>query len=118
MKAVRTACAALVLVGSMAVLASAAEPSISKSKLSSMGLGSMRSMSDAEGGAVRGKFAMVWGSSSSNVLGQHGSNGYFATGHNVAVGASASVSGVGGSFGPFSAFVVGGTVGGSFAYAH
>jgi hypothetical protein len=118
MKCVRIACAALVLAGSMTVLASAAEPTISKSTLGSMGLGSMKTMSDSEGTAVRGKFAAAWGTASSNVAGQHGNTGYVAVGQHSAVGANASISGVGGSFGGFSGFIVGGTVGGSFAVAH
>lgn len=114
------ACVAAVLFLGLASFASAGE--IKKSTLSSMGLGSMQTLSDSEGSTVRGQgVAIVFGVSRSNVLGQSGTNGYAAvstaTPNALAAGASISVSGVGASIGPFSGFVVGGSVGGSVAFA-
>jgi len=72
---------ALALVAAFAVSASAAEP-VSKSALSSMGLGSMQQMSDNDGLAVRGKgtFAGVWGSSTAAWSGGQLSNNNYEAG--------------------------------------
>ncbi len=79
MKKFAIACAALVVVASMAVSASAAD-AISKSTLSSMGFGSMQQISDTDGLAIRGKgtYASVWGESTANFKGQTSTNGYQA----------------------------------------
>jgi len=78
MKTAVLACAALVM---MVASASAAERTISKSTLSSMGLGSMQLMSDSDGLAIRGKgtSASVWGEGTANYLGQTSTNGYRAS---------------------------------------
>jgi hypothetical protein len=62
MKTIALVCAAVML---LAATASAGDLAVSKSTLTSMGLGSMRPMSDTEGAAVRGKLvsAAVWGGS-------------------------------------------------------
>jgi hypothetical protein len=62
MKTIALVSAALML---LAATASAGDLAVSKSTLASMGLGSMRTMSDTEGSAVRGKLvsAAVWGGS-------------------------------------------------------
>jgi hypothetical protein len=79
--------------------AAAGEP-ISKSTLSNMGLGSMQSLSDADGMAVRGKgtFAGVWGSSTAQWNGQSATNNYEAGAqwvgkHSFAQGESKSFAG-------------------------
>lgn len=134
MKTFAIGCAALMM---LAATASAADLAVSKSTLSSMGLGAMQTMSDDEGVAVRGKFtfATVWGSSSANWFGQSSNNNYAAgAGHLGNTGSSAggnSLSGAGnvgfflvleGSFPPGSisgAFGVGavGGLSGGFANA-
>ncbi len=80
MKKYAIACAALVVVASMAVSAKAAD-AVSKSTLSSMGFGSMQQISDTDGLAIRGKgtVASVWGESTANYRGQTSTNGYSAT---------------------------------------
>ena len=80
MKKYTIACAALVVVASMAVSAKAAD-AVSKSTLSSMGFGSMQLISDTDGLAIRGKgtVASVWGESTANYRGQTSTNGYSAT---------------------------------------
>ena len=77
MKNVAIACALLML---FAASASAGDLAVSKSALSSMGLGSMQEMSDAEGTAVRGKgvSAAVWGGSQASFGGQFSQNFYEA----------------------------------------
>lgn len=77
MKNVAFACAALLL---FAATAKAGDLAVTKSTLGSMGLGSMQSMSDTEGQAVRGKgtFAGVWGGSQANWFGQSSVNNYEA----------------------------------------
>jgi hypothetical protein len=99
MKKFAIACAALVVVASMAVSASAAD-AISKSTLSSMGFSSMQQISDTDGLAIRGKgtSASVWGESTANYKGQTSTNGYAAAashkhGSSSAVGANLSVAG-------------------------
>ena len=100
----------------------AGEPS--RAMLNKMGLSGMKPMTGSQGSEVRGMgtFAYVGGFSSSSLLGNTGTNGYLAgashhTGSSLAVGASISVSGVGGVT-PFgSGFILGGSVGGSIAYA-
>jgi hypothetical protein len=79
--------------------ASAAER-VSKSTLSSMGLGSMQLMSDNDGLAIRGKgtSASVWGEGTANYKGQTSTNGYAASSSHhhsssSAVGANISVAG-------------------------
>jgi hypothetical protein len=76
MKNVLIASALLVLFASMA---SAAEP-ISKSTLGSMGLGSMQTLSDNDGLAIRGKgtFAGVAGGSTALYNGSSSANNYEA----------------------------------------
>jgi|GEM_PF-4352481 len=118
MKNLRNACAVLALVAAMGVSASAADLSISKSKLGSMGLSGMQSMSDQDGAAVRGKLAVAYGFSGSNVLGNKGGNGYLAVGNNVAGGASGSVSFAAYKVGCFTVAGIGGSFGGSVAFAH
>ena len=78
MKNVLIASCALVLFACVST-ASAAEM-ISKSTLSDMGLGSMQTLSDADGMAVRGKgtFAGVWGSSTTLFQGSSANNNYEA----------------------------------------
>jgi len=99
MKNVVLACAALVVLAGMVASASAAER-VSKSTLSSMGLGSMQLMSDSDGLAIRGKgtSASVWGEGTANYRGQTSTNGYHASsshysGSSSAVGANISVAG-------------------------
>jgi hypothetical protein len=99
MKKFAIACAALVVVASMAVSASAAD-AISKSTLSSMGFSSMQQISDTDGLAIRGKgtSASVWGESTATYRGQTSTNGYSATashkhGSSSAAGANLSVAG-------------------------
>jgi hypothetical protein len=77
MKIFVVACAAVVL--SISTVA-AAEPGVSKTALSSMGLAGMQNLSDADGLAVRGKgtFASVWGGSTASWGGQSSSNNYQA----------------------------------------
>jgi hypothetical protein len=96
MKNVRILCAAVVLLAGMAASVSAAE--LSKSTLSSMGLGRMQLISDNDGLAIRGKgaTAIVFGDSVARAGGSHSSNGYLAiSSHNhssaFAVGASAAI---------------------------
>lgn len=100
MKKFAIACAALVVVASMAVSAKAAD-AVSKSTLSSMGFSSMQQISDTDGLAIRGKgtSAKVWGEGTANYLGQTSTNGYFAkskhnNGPSSAHGANLSVAGV------------------------
>ncbi len=80
MKKYAIACAALVVVASMAVSAKAAD-AVSKSTLNSMGFSSMQLMSDTDGLAIRGKgtSASVWGEGTANYLGQTSTNGYQAS---------------------------------------
>lgn len=80
MKKYAIACAALVVVASMAVSAKAAD-AVSKSTLSSMGFGSMQLISDTDGLAIRGKgtIASVWGEGTASYRGQTSTNGYSAT---------------------------------------
>ena len=99
------------------VSANAAEP-----KLSKMGLGGLKVMSDVEGSKVRGmgSIAVVGGVSFVNLGVTGGANGGFAaaahggTTQSTAGQANITVGGVGFSNG---AFVVAGTVGGSIASA-
>lgn len=73
--------AGVALAGLIASTASAGEPAgISKSTLGNMGLGSMQTMSDTEGMAVRGKgtLAGVWGSSTAVFQGSSATNNYEA----------------------------------------
>jgi hypothetical protein len=79
MKTFAFGCAALML---LAATASANDLAVSKSTLGSMGLGSMQTMSDGDGLAVRGKgtFAGVWGSSSAHWPGQQASNNNYIAG--------------------------------------
>ena len=79
MKKFTIACAALVVVASMAASASAAD-AVSKSTLSSMGFSSMQQISDTDGLAIRGKgtSASVWGESTVAYRGQNAVNGYEA----------------------------------------
>jgi hypothetical protein len=72
-------CGALVVIVSMLASASAADH-VSKSTLSSMGLGSMQSISDNDGLAIRGMgtSAGVWGQGTANYGGQTSTNGYEA----------------------------------------
>jgi hypothetical protein len=72
-------CAALVICAGLVASASAAEH-VSKSTLSSMGLGSVQQMSDNDGLAIRGKgtSASVWGEGTANFKGQTSTNGYQA----------------------------------------
>ena len=79
MKNFGIACVALLVVASLIGSASAAD-SVSKSTLSSMGLGSMQLMSDSDGLAVRGMgtSASVWGESNVAYRGQTAVNGYAA----------------------------------------
>ncbi len=124
MKKFAIVCAALGMMVGVSAVASAAQP-VKSSTLAKMGLSSLSVMSDKDGESVRGKgsFALVGGVAHSSVLGQTGTTFYAAgAAHpgntsSVAAGAGASVSGIGGQIGPFSGFVVGGTVGGSVAYA-
>jgi hypothetical protein len=123
MKNMRIVCVASVLMLGVAFVASAGERSVSKSKLGKMGFASMRVMSNNDGLAVRGKgtTATVWGSSTSQVGGNTGTTGYYANsshyyGSSLAAGASISVSGQYSS-GWFGGLTVGGTAGGSIAYA-
>jgi hypothetical protein len=97
MKNVAIACATLMF---LAATASGGELAVSKSTLSSMGLGGMQSLSDSEGTAVRGKgtFANVWGGSSASFFGQHSNNNYSAGAswigkNSAAVGGSLSFAG-------------------------
>jgi len=78
MKNVLIASCALVLFACVST-ASAAE-TVSKSTLSNMGLGSMQTLSDADGMGVRGKgtFAGVWGSSTALWQGSSATNNYEA----------------------------------------
>jgi hypothetical protein len=78
MKKTLIAAAALLVCSTSAM---AAEPSISASTLQGMGLGQMRTLSDAEGLSVRGKgtYAGVWGGSTANWGGQTSSNNYSAS---------------------------------------
>jgi hypothetical protein len=99
MKKYAIACAALVVVASMAVSAKAAD-AVSKSTLSSMGFSSMQVISDTDGLAIRGKgtSASVWGESTANWRGQTSTNGYQAAsshrkGSSAAAGANLSVAG-------------------------
>lgn len=75
MKSFAIACAILM---ASAVAASAGELAVTKSTLGSMGLGSMQSMSDTEGQAVRGKgvSAAVWGGSQAAFGNQFSQNFY------------------------------------------
>jgi hypothetical protein len=75
MKTFALGCAALMM---LAATASASDLAVSKSTLGSMGLGSMRTVSDTEGATIRGKFtfATVWGGSSANWFGQSSNNNY------------------------------------------
>lgn len=78
MRSFAIACAAVLL---FAATASAADLAVSKSTLGSMGLGSMQTLSDDDGLAVRGKgtFASVWGGSQASFYGgQFSSNSYEA----------------------------------------
>lgn len=65
MSTLRILCASVVLLGSLAATASAADrgASISQATLASMGLGNAQPMSDSQGMAVRGmgSIAIVWG---------------------------------------------------------
>ena len=63
-----------------ALVASASAGEITKSTLSSMGLGSMQQLSDNDGLAIRGMgtSAAVWGSGTANYQGQTSTNGYEA----------------------------------------
>ena len=84
-------CGALVVIVSMVASASAADH-VSKSTLSSMGLGSMQLISDSDGLAIRGMgtSASVWGSSTANYYGgQTSSNGYDAAASHRHGGSSA-----------------------------
>jgi len=99
MKKYAIACAALVVVASMAVSAKAAD-AVSKSTLSSMGFSSMQVISDTDGLAIRGKgtSASVWGESTANYRGQTSTNGYQAAashhhGGSCAEGKNLSVAG-------------------------
>jgi hypothetical protein len=99
MKNVGIVCAALVVIVSMVASASAADH-VSKSTLSSMGLGSMQLISDNDGLAIRGMgtSASVWGESTANYLGQTSTNGYQASsshhhGDSSAEGKNLSVAG-------------------------
>jgi hypothetical protein len=71
--------AALVVALGFAGHASAAE--IGSSALGSMGLGGMKTLSDAEGNTVRGKgtSASVWGGSAASFRGQSSANNYSAS---------------------------------------
>lgn len=71
-------CAATVLVASLAASVKAGE--VSKSTLSSMGLGSISQMSDNDGFAIRGKgaLAVVWGQSTATAGSNTSTNGYLA----------------------------------------
>ena len=71
--------AALVVALGFAGQASAAE--IGSSALGSMGLGGMKTLSDAEGNMVRGKgtSASVWGGSTASFRGQTSANNYAAS---------------------------------------
>ncbi len=79
MKNVAIACALLML---LAATASAGDLAVSKSTLSSMGLGGMQQMSDNDGLAVRGKgtWASVWGGSQANWWGGQTSTNAYDTG--------------------------------------
>jgi hypothetical protein len=91
MKNFGIACVALLVVASLVGSASAAD-SISKSTLSSMGLGSMQLMSDSDGLAVRGMgtSASVWGEGIANYPGGQASlNGYDASASHRHGGSSA-----------------------------
>jgi len=99
MKKYAIACAALVVVASMAVSAKAAD-AVSNSTLSSMGFSSMQVISDTDGLAIRGKgtSASVWGESTANWRGQTSTNGYQAAsshkyGPSGAKGSNLSVAG-------------------------
>jgi hypothetical protein len=82
MKTIALVCTALML---LAATASAGDLAVSKSTLASMGLGGMRTMSDTDGLAVRGKAtsAAVWGGSQVIWLGPNnfgnGANNYAAS---------------------------------------
>jgi hypothetical protein len=121
MKNFAFACAALML---LAATASAAEP-VAKSTLSSMGLGSMQTMTDNDGLAVRGKgtSASVWGGSAANWYGGQSSvNNYSANASwlgksSNAVGKSFSFAGklqVSGAADP-TGFAIQGSLSGGFA---
>lgn len=79
MKNFAIACAAIVL---FAATAKAGDLAVTKSTLSSMGLGSMQTMSDNDGLAVRGKgtAAAVWGTSTAKWYGGQFSNNNYEAG--------------------------------------
>jgi hypothetical protein len=89
MRSFAIACAGLML---FAATAAGGELAVSKVALDSMGLSGMRSMSDNEGMAVRGKghFSNVWGGSSATWGPQHSENFYAAGGGGSAGGNSLS----------------------------
>ena len=125
----RVLCAATVVLSAIAASASAGE--VSKSTLSSMGLGQMQQLSDNDGLAVRGMglstSASVWGAGTANYLGQTSTNGYTASatnhhGSSNAAGGNVSFGGVIHGFANNNGFAVHGIVGiaggTSFATAH
>jgi hypothetical protein len=76
----------------LATAASAADSNVSKSTLDDMGLGTMQSLADADGLAVRGKgtLAGVWGGSTASWPGgQSSSNNYSAGSSWLGKGSSA-----------------------------
>lgn len=120
---------ALAVVALMASGAFAGE--ISQAALNDMGLSGMQQMSDDEGMAVRGKWALVWGQGTANVIGGTTETTGYAAGTDIfnvngAAGANVAVAGtVGGGalFTPFGTFgfvagqaslAAGGSIAGAF----
>lgn len=108
-------CVASALMLGLAAAASAGEK-VSKSKLGSMGLGSMRAISNVEGTAVRGRFATasVSGTAHTQIFGSYTTTNYSATSTHLfspAVAAGGAIATT--SVGPFTAT----SAGGSFAFA-
>ena len=105
-----------VLMSVCACSAFAGDGQISKSALAEMGLSGLQVMSDADGMAIRGKFAIVRGTANSNLGGGNNATASYAAsdvgpGADFAIGAALAVSG---SFPPL--FVVG-SFAGSVAFA-
>jgi len=111
---------ALVAMGVLTSSASAADNQVSTSSLNAAGLPGFAPISDAQGMTVRGKFAAVGGITVATAPGAFSANGYVATGHTSASGGafSLAVSGVGGSIGGVSGFIVAGSVAAGVATAH
>lgn len=91
-------CASLAL--AVCAMFSATSAIAGEPKLNALGLGSMTTISQSQASTIRGQGAIVWGSSTATVIrpgaGATSSNGYIATGRNLAGGVNVSVAGVSG----------------------